>query len=72
MELLSKTETKVIEVEWILHHPTQGPLFYKEWLDDSGKCIDCALRSKSGFDLSDDSVLVEEVQEFVDNLDLGK
>ena len=68
MELLSKEVLLVHEVTHVVQHPEEGPLFYKEWLDERGKCIDFVLRSKSGYSI-DDPALIEEVQEFVDSLE---
>jgi len=69
MELLNhQIEGQVVEHTYTIQHPTEGVLYYKEWIQsDNGKFIDCVLRSKSGYEI-DDAVIIEEVQEFVDNL----
>jgi len=67
MEILNQTSQQVTENVFILQHPTEGVLIYKEWLNDSGKLIDCELRSKSGYSI-DDAALFDEVCEFVDNV----
>ena len=69
MELLKHEVTNpVIENTYTFQHPTEGVLVYKEWID-GGKCIDCVLRSKGGYDI-DDPALLEEVQNFVDQLEV--
>jgi hypothetical protein len=50
-----------------LQHETEGVLVYKEWLNDSGKIMDCEVTSKDGYQIDDD-LLLNEVYEFVDNL----
>ena len=69
MELLNhQIEGQVVEHTYTILHPTEGVLYYKEWIQyDNGKFIDCVLRSKSGYEI-DDAAIIEEVQEFVDNL----
>jgi hypothetical protein len=69
MELLNhQIEGQVIEHTYAIQHPNEGVLYYKEWIQaDNGKFIDCILRSKSGYEI-DDPALMEEVQEFIDNL----
>lgn len=69
MELLDQSvHVQAIEKVYTIQHPTEGVLVYKEWIDsENGKCIDFILRSKSGYEI-DEADLVEEVQEFVDNL----
>jgi hypothetical protein len=47
-----------------------SPFYYKEWLNEKGKVIDCLLRDKDGFEI-DDSELLERVQEFIDGLEEG-
>jgi len=65
MELLNKTESTVTEVTYTLQDDLSA-FYYKEWLDDSGKVIDSILRDKDGYEI-DDSILLEEVQQFIDN-----
>jgi hypothetical protein len=65
MKLLSKTESTVTEVTYTLEDET-SVFYYKEWLNDSGKVIDCLMRDKDGYDI-DDSLLFEQVQEFIDS-----
>lgn len=69
MELLKhEIENQVVENTYTIQHPKEGVLVYKEFIDSSnGKCIDFILRSKDGYEI-DDASLVEEVQEFIDNL----
>ena len=69
MELLKhEIENQVVENTYTIQHPKEGVLVYKEFIDsNNGKCIDFILRSKDGDEI-DDASLVEEVQEFIDNL----
>lgn len=68
MELLNHIVDPVIEHTYTVNHPEEGVLVYKEWIDsETGKCIDFILRSKDGYEI-DDAALVEEVQEFIDEL----
>jgi hypothetical protein len=69
MELLNhQIEGQVIEHTYTIQHHFEGVLVYKEWISaDNGKCIDCTLRSKDGYEI-DDPALMEEVQDFVDTL----
>ena len=69
MELLKhEVYSQAIENTYIIQHPNEGVLVYKEWIDsENGKCLDFILRSKDGFEI-DDPALVEEVQEFIDVL----
>ena len=42
-------------------------IFYKEWVNDSGKVIDCTIRSKDGYDISmEDPGLFDEICDYVD------
>jgi hypothetical protein len=42
-------------------------VYYKEWVNDSGKVIDCTIRSKDGYDISlEDPGLFDKVCEYVD------
>ncbi len=45
----------------------KGPITYIEYLNDKNKVIDLNLRDEDGDEI-DDSVLLEEVQNFVDKL----
>jgi len=65
MELLNKIESTVTEVTYTFQDKT-SVFYYKEWLDDSGKVIDCLMRDKDGSEI-DDPLLFEEVQEFIDS-----
>jgi hypothetical protein len=65
MKLLSKTESTVTEVTYTLEDET-SVFYYKEWLNDSGRVIDCLIRDKDGYEI-DDSLLLEQVQEFIDS-----
>ena len=65
MELLNKIESTVTEVTYTLQDKT-SVFYYKEWLNDSGKVIDCLIRDKDGYEI-DDPLLFEEVQEFIDS-----
>ena len=69
MELLKhEIENQVVENTYTIQHPKEGVLVYKEFIDSSnGKCIDFILRSKDGYEI-DDASLVEEIQEFIDNI----
>ena len=67
MKLLDKIESIVTEVTYTLADNT-SLFYYKEWLNDSGKVIDFVLRDKDGYEI-DDPALLEEVQNFVDNLE---
>jgi len=67
MKLLDKIESVVTEVTYTLADDI-SPFYYKEWLNDSGKVIDSILRDKDGYKI-DDPALLEEVQNFVDNLE---
>ena len=65
MKLLNKTESIVTEVTYTLQDKT-SVFYYKEWLNDSGKVIDCLMRDKDGSEIND-PLLFEEVQEFIDS-----
>ena len=67
MEILSKVETKVTEVVYTIQDDVSA-FYYKEWIDDSGKCIDAQLVDKDGYQI-DDPVLMDCVQTFVDQLE---
>jgi hypothetical protein len=71
MELLKhEVYTQAIENTYTVQHPKKGVMVYKEWIDSSnGKCLDFTLMSKGGFNI-DNPALIEEVQEFIDNLAL--
>lgn len=71
MELLKleSTALKVKEQVYVIQHPTEGVLLYKEWVDiDTKNVLDYILRSKGGYEI-DDHVLLDEVQVFIDNLE---
>ena len=65
MKLLNKTESIVTEVTYTLQDKT-SVFYYKEWLNDSGKGMDCLMRDKDGSEIND-PLLFEEVQEFIDS-----
>jgi hypothetical protein len=67
-ELLNQETNSVIEHTYVLQDEN-GKIFYKEW-ESEGKIIDSAMRDKDGFEI-DDPELVEQVQEFIDNLGPG-
>lgn len=69
MELLDQSvHAQAIEKFYTIQHPTEGVLVYKEWIDsENGKCIDFILHRKGGCEIYE-ADLIEEVQEFVDNL----
>ena len=67
MELLNHMTAPVIEHAYMINHPTEGVVLYKEWIDsETGDCIDFVLRSRHGFDI-DDPALIEEIQEFIED-----
>lgn len=68
MELLHTSKSTVIEAEYRFQLETGEVVFYKEWLDERGKVIDCALRSKSGYEISD-PILMEQIQNKVDEME---
>lgn len=59
------------EETYVIQHPKEGVLHYKEWLDDSGKVIDSTLRSKHGVEIND-PILMEEIWEYIDFLESGR
>ena len=68
MELLRKEEVNVIENTYTLQDET-SVFYYKEFINSKGKVVDSFLRDKDGFEI-DDPILLEEVEEFIDSLDL--
>jgi|688.fasta_scaffold175566_5 hypothetical protein len=68
MELLKKEEVNVIENTYTLQDKT-SVFYYKEFINSKGKVVDSFLRDKDGFEIDDPSLL-ENVQEFIDSLDL--
>jgi hypothetical protein len=68
MELLKRETMQVREETYIINHPKEGILIYKEWLDSTGKVVDSQLRSKSGYSF-EDSIIQQEVWDFVDQLE---
>jgi len=68
MQLLNKTTSTVTEVTYVLQHPAEGVIYYKEWLDDRGKVIDSVIRSKHGYEI-DNPALVQEIWDMVDQLE---
>jgi hypothetical protein len=71
MELLHTSKSTVTESEYRFQLETGEVVFYKEWLDERGKVIDCTLRSKSGYDI-DDPALLEQIQDKVDEIEENK
>jgi hypothetical protein len=70
MKITKQHTSVVVEHVYNIDHPTQGIMFYKEWIDsETGKCIDFVLRDFNGHDIDDDA-LIEEIQEQIDNLNL--
>jgi len=67
MELLNKIESVVTEVTYTLQDNV-STFYYKEWLNDRGRVVDSILRDKDGLEI-DDLNLLEEVQNFVDELE---
>lgn len=68
-ELLKHEQSSgVIEHTYFIQD-NQGKIVYKEWVNDSGKVIDSTLRDKDGYEI-DDPELMEQVQEFVDTLNI--
>ena len=68
MELLKKEEVNVIENTYTLQDGT-SVFYYKEFINSKGKVVDSLLSDKDGFEIDDPSLL-ENVQEFIDSLDL--
>ena len=68
-ELLKhETFSQLVEHTYTLKDET-GVLIYKEWVDESGSVMDFTLRDKDGYEI-DDANLMEQIQEFVDNLNI--
>lgn len=63
-EILNKVESTVTEVVYTLQDEVSA-FYYKEFLNDKGKVIDCELKDKDG-GVIDDEDLMLRVQEFVD------
>ena len=68
MELLRKEEVNVIENTYTLQDET-SVFYYKEFINSKGQVVDSFLSDKDGFEIDDPSLL-ENVQEFIDSLDL--
>ena len=68
MELLRKEEVNVIENTYTLQDET-SVFYYKEFINSKGKVVDSLLSDKDGFEIDDPSLL-ENIQEFIDSLDL--
>ena len=67
MKITKQHTVAVVEHVYNIDHPTQGILFYKEWIDaETGRCIDFALRDFNGHDIDNDA-LIEDIQEQIDN-----
>jgi len=67
MKILNKISSTVTEVTYTLQDETSA-FYYKEWLNEKGKVIDCLLRDKDGHEI-DDPALYERVTNFVDELE---
>lgn len=68
MELLFTDKHTVIEAEYRFQLENGEVVFYKEWLNEEGKVMDCTLRSKDGYEI-DDPIIMEQVQNEVDELE---
>jgi hypothetical protein len=68
MELLFTSKSTVTEAEYRFQLETGEVVFYKEWLNEEGKVIDCTLRTKSGYEISD-PILMEQIQDKVDEME---
>ena len=66
MELLNKTENKVIEVIYIIQDETSAFL-YKEWRKENGKVIDSILQDKDGNQIDSPS-LIEQVENYLQSI----
>ena len=68
MNVLYKGEvTGITERSLTLQLEDGSIIFYKEWVNDSGKVIDCTIRSKDGYDISmEDPGLFDEICDYVD------
>lgn len=65
LEVLNYSSNVVTENTYHLRDENGRIYFYKEWLDESGKVIDCVVRNEGGHDISD-VPLVEQIWEFID------
>lgn len=61
-----ETFSEIVEHTYILQHE-ENEIVYKEWVD-SGTVVDFTLKDKEGNDIGDEELL-EQVMEFIDNLD---
>lgn len=69
MKLIAKEVTpKVTMNVYIIDHPKEGVLFYKEWIDSNDVVIESTLVSKDGY-LIDDPIINSDVWQYVDGLD---
>ena len=66
MNLLNKVESTVTEVVYTLQDDVSA-FYYKEWQDDRGKVINAAIIDKDGHEIYD-SVLLEEIEEYLDSI----
>lgn len=64
LEILNRVESTVTEVTYTIQDKSTT-LYYKEWLNESGKVIDALLRDKDGQEI-DDPLLFEQIEELVD------
>ena len=67
MILKFKHTTQVTETEYTFLDDNGNTIYYKEWLNDSGKVIDCVLRDQYG-DI-DDPIMMEKIQNIVDEIE---
>jgi hypothetical protein len=69
MKLIAKEVTpKVTMNVYIIDHPEEGVLFYKEWIDSNDVVVESTLVSKDGHHI-DDPIINSDVWEYVDGLD---
>ena len=75
MELLNHiSQQGLTEHTYVIDHPTEKILIYKEWVDERGKVIDFTLSSKTGilYDYLENADLFDDIHKFVDNLGLDE
>lgn len=72
MNILEHTTIKVQEENYVIDHPKFGIVRYKEYLDERGKVIDTVIRSKGGYDMSEEVGLVHEIWDYLNALDNEK
>lgn len=67
-QLLNHESTQEIVEHTFTLQDEHGKIIYKEWTS-GGKVIDLSMRDKDGNEI-DDVILLEQVQEFVDGLQI--